>query len=62
MSNELTEEALEKMLTKLAEHIDATGERISLIPKWIMYRPAELEALGFTHEDIIKLIKENHGG
>lgn len=60
MKEELTEEALEKMLTKLAERIDATGERTSLIPKWVMYRPAELKALGLTNEDIVKLIKENH--
>ena len=62
MDNELTEEALEKMIMKIAGHIDAQGEKVSLIPKWVMYRPAELKELGFTHEDIVKLIKENHGG
>ena len=62
MDNELTEEALEKMIMKVAGHIDAVGEKVSLIPKWVMYRPADLKALGLTHEDIVKFIKENHGG
>jgi hypothetical protein len=62
VDNELTEEALEKMIMKVAGHIDAVGEKVSLIPKWVMYRPADLKALGLTHEDIVKFIKENHGG
>ena len=60
MDNELTEEALEKMIMKVAGHIDAQGEKVSLIPKWVMYRPADLEAIGLTHEDIVKLIKDKN--
>jgi hypothetical protein len=60
MTDELTEEALEKMIMQVAGHIDAVGEKVSLIPKWVMYRPADLKALGLTHEDVVKLIKENH--
>jgi hypothetical protein len=62
MTDELTEEALEKMIMKVAGHIDAQGEKVSLIPKWVMYRPVELKALGLTHEDIVKLIKDKNGG
>jgi len=62
VDNELTQEELEKMIMKVAGHIDAQGEKVSLIPKWVMYRPADLEALGFTHEDVVKLIKEKNGG
>jgi len=58
--DELTQEELEKLIMKVAGHIDAAGEKVSLIPKWVMYRPADLEALGLTHEDIVKLIKEKH--
>jgi hypothetical protein len=58
VDNELTEEALEKLIMKVAGHIDAQGEKVSLIPKWVMYRPAELKALGYTHEDIVELIKK----
>lgn len=58
MDDELTVEALEKMLMKIVGHLDAMGEKTSLIPKWVMYRPAELEALGYTHEDIVELIKK----
>jgi hypothetical protein len=60
VDNELTQEELEKLIMKVAGHIDAQGEKVSLIPKWVMYRPADLEALGLAHEDIVKLIKENH--
>ena len=60
MDNELTQEELEKLIMKVAGHIDAQGEKVSLIPKSVMYRPADLKALGLTHEDIVKLIKENH--
>jgi hypothetical protein len=27
-------------------------------PTKVMYRPADLKALGLTHDDVIKLIKE----
>jgi hypothetical protein len=57
--NELTQEELEKLIMKVAGHIDAQGEKISLIPKWLMYRPADLEALGLTHEDVVKLIAKS---
>jgi hypothetical protein len=60
MNNELTQEELEKMIMKVAGHIDAQGEKVSLIPKWLMYRPADLEALGLTHEDVVKLIEKTH--
>jgi hypothetical protein len=59
VDNELTEEALEKLIMKVAGHIDAQGEKISLIPKWLMYRPADLKALGLTHEDVVKLIAKS---
>ena len=55
MDDKLTVEALEKMLMQMVEHIE---EKVSLIPKRVMYRPAELKALGYTHEDIVKLIEK----
>ena len=60
MDDKLTVEALEKMLMQIVGHLDAMGEKTSLIPKWVMYRPADLEALGYTHEDIVKLIEKEH--
>jgi len=60
VDNELTEETLEKLILKVAGHIDAQGEKVSLIPKWVIYRPAELKALGYTHEDIVDLILKAH--
>jgi hypothetical protein len=60
VDDELTVEALEKMIMQVAGHIDALGEKTALIPKCVIYRPAELKALGYTHEDIVKLIKEKY--
>ena len=60
MDDELTVEALEKMLMQIVGHLDAMGEKTSLIPKWVMYRPADLKALGLAQEDIVKLIKEKN--
>jgi hypothetical protein len=60
VDNQLNQEELEKMLMQVAGHIDAQGEKVSLIPKWLMYRPADLKALGLAQEDIVKLIKEKN--
>ena len=56
--NELTEASLEAMLIELRKHMDETGDRITLIPKYFIVRPADLEALGLTVDDVRKMIKE----
>lgn len=58
--SELTEASLEAMLVKLRDHVDETGKRISMIPTYLIVRPSDLEELGFTVEDIAKMIKEQH--
>ena len=55
---ELTEASLEAMLIELRKHMDETGDRVSLIPKYLIVRPADLEALGLTVDDVKKMIKE----
>ena len=55
---ELTEASLEAMLIELRKHMDETGDRISLIPRYFIVRPADLEALGLTVDDVKKMIKE----
>jgi hypothetical protein len=55
---ELTEASLEAMLIELRKHMDETGDRITLIPKYFIARPADLEALGITVDDVRKMIKE----
>jgi hypothetical protein len=55
---ELTEASLETMLIELRKHMDETGDRVSLIPKYFIVRPADLDALGLTVDDVRKMIKE----
>jgi hypothetical protein len=57
--SELTDDSLEAMLVELRKHMDETGDRISLIPKYFIVRPADLEALGLTMDEVTKMTKEN---
>jgi len=56
--SELSEASLEALLVELRKHMDETGDRVSLIPKYFIVRPADLEALGITVDDVRKMIKE----
>jgi hypothetical protein len=58
--SELTEASLEAMLIKIRKHMDETGNRVSLIPKYFIVRPADLEALGLTVDEVTKMIKEQN--
>ena len=60
--DELTEASLEAMLIKIRKHLDETGERVSLIPTQLIVRPSDLEALGLTVDEVIKMIKEKNNG
>ena len=57
---ELTEASLEAMLIAIRKNMDETGERVSLIPKYFIVRPSDLEALGLTVADVKKMIKEQN--
>ena len=57
---ELTEASLEALLVELRKHMDKTGDRVSLIPKYLIVRPSDLEALGLTVDDVKKMIKEKN--
>ena len=57
---DLTEASLEAMLMKIRKNLDDTGDRISLIPKYLIVRPSDLEALGLTVDDVTKMIKEKN--
>jgi len=57
---ELTEASLEAMLIELRKHMDEAGEKVSLIPKYFIVRPADLEALGLNVNDIKKMIREKN--
>lgn len=54
--SELSEASLEALLVELGKHMDETGDRISLIPRYFIVRPEDLEALGLTVDDVQTMI------
>ena len=54
--SELSEASLEALLVELRKHMDETGDRVSLIPKYFIVRPEDLEALGLTVDDVQTMI------
>ena len=58
--SELTDDSLEAMLIKLRKYLDETGDKVTLIPRYFIARPEDLEALGLTVEDVTKMIKEKN--
>ena len=58
--SELTQDSLEDMLIKLRKHMDETGDKVTAIPKYFIVRPADLEALGLTVDEVTKLIKRKN--
>ena len=58
--SELTEASLEAMLVEIRKCMDETGDRITLIPKYFIVRPSDLEELGLTMYDVKKMIKEQN--
>ena len=58
--SDLTEASLEAMLIEIRKHLDETGNRISLIPTHFIFRPADLEKLGLTVDEVTKMIKEQN--
>ena len=56
---ELTQANLKAMLIEIRKHLDETGDRISLIPTHFICRPSDLAELGFTADEVAKMIKEN---
>jgi hypothetical protein len=58
--SELSQASLEAMLINIRKQLDDTGDKISLIPKYFIVRPSDLEALGITVDDVTKMIKEQN--
>ena len=57
---ELSEASLEAMLIELRKHMDETGDRVSLIPTQLIFRPSDLDALGLTVDEVTKMLKEKN--
>ena len=58
--SELTDDSLEAMLTNIRKHMDDTGDKVTAIPRYFIVRPADLEALGLTVDEVTKMIKEQN--
>ena len=56
----LTEANLKDCITEIQKHMEETGKSIALRPTKVMYIPADLEAIGLTHEDVVNMIKDTH--
>jgi len=57
MNADLTEANLEKAIEEIRKLTEETGVPIALKPTKVFYRPADLAALGLTHEDIEGMLK-----
>ena len=55
---ELTEASLEKALADIAKQIDDPEKRITFKPTQLFVRPSDLAALGYTVNDVVKMLKE----
>ena len=56
---DLTEENLNASIIEIQKYMEETGQLMALRPTKVMYQPGDLKALGLTHEDVLKMIKEN---
>ena len=56
---DLTEASLKDAITAVQKHMEEMGTSMTFKPTKVMYVPADLEAIGLTHEDVLKMIKEN---
>ena len=57
---DLTEANLKDCITAIQKHMEETNQLMALKPTKVMYIPADLEAIGLTHEDVLKMIKEKN--
>jgi len=53
---EFTQATLENMLKDMQKYLET--EKIGLKPTKLLFRPSDLEELGLTHDDVLKIIKE----
>ena len=56
---DLTEESLKASIIEIQKYMEEKGQLIAFKPTKVMYVPADLEALGLTHEDVLKIVKDN---
>ena len=55
---DLTEANLKDYITAIQKHMEETGKVMAIKPTKVMCVPDDLEKIGLTHEDVLKMIKE----
>jgi hypothetical protein len=55
---DLTEANLKDYITAIQKHMEEAGKVMAFKPTKVMYVPADLEAIGLTHKDVVKMVKE----
>jgi len=55
----LSEESLEKAIVAIRAHIAEMGETINLKPTKLLIQPGLLKELGYTVEDVVKMVEEH---
>jgi hypothetical protein len=57
---DLTEANLKDYITAIQKHMEETGKVMEIKPTKVMYLPDDLEKIGLTHEDVLKMITEKN--
>jgi hypothetical protein len=57
---DLTEANLKDYITAIQKHMEEMGKVMAIKPTKVMYSPDDLEKIGLTHEDVLKMIKEKN--
>ena len=55
---DLTEESLKASIIEIQKYMEEIGQLIAFKPTKVIYQPGNLKALGLTHEDVVKMVKE----
>jgi predicted P-loop ATPase/GTPase len=57
---DLTEENLKACIIEIQKYMKETRNLIAIKPTKVLYCVADLEKIGFTHDDVVNMIKKNH--
>jgi hypothetical protein len=57
---DLIEANLKDYITAIQKYMEETGKVMAIKPTKVRYLPDDLEKIGLTHEDVLKMIKEKN--
>jgi Cu/Ag efflux pump CusA len=58
--DDLSQASLEKCIEEIKKHMEVTRGQIDLKALKVIYRPADIEALGLTHSDVVDIVEQAH--